>query len=500
MEHKTDIDARSAESGSRHRVLEREPARPRLGSLFSGYGGLDMGVQVALGDMDLAWVSDIEPGPCAILTRHHPGVTNLGDITSVDWTDVEPVDVIAGGSPCQDLSVAGARAGMRPGRRSGLWESMFHAISTIRPHLVVWENVRGALSAPAFSLMESREGRVGEHPDEPVLRALGRVLGDLAGIGYDAQWVGLRASEVGAPHQRFRVFVAAHPQGDTWWLHQGDHGPIGDSDSTARGQLRESAPGQAAGRRTRPNACRPDRAPVTLLPTPTVGDCGGEQARSSAGYGPPLGEVVRLLPTPIASDANGPGISGTGGIDLRTAITLLPTPMTSDAKGKGTADFNRNTPQLRALPMLLPTPSVADVEGGRKTRSGDRNGELLLNGIAAEQRFGQYAPAIHRWEQVTRPAPSPTIEGARGGRRLSPLFVEWMMGLPLGHVTDPDIWINAGGPASREWFAKAFQGISLAGAGNRAQLHALGNGVVPQQAAEAVRFMRARESRLAPSA
>lgn len=85
-------------------------------------------------------MSDIEPGPQAILAHHHPDVPNLGDITKIDWTRVEPVDVICGGSPCTDLSMAGARAGMSKDTRSGLWESMFHAITALRPRLVVWED------------------------------------------------------------------------------------------------------------------------------------------------------------------------------------------------------------------------------------------------------------------------------------------------------------------------------------------------------------------------
>ena len=186
------------------------------GSLFSGYGGLDMGVQAALGEGRVAWVSDIEPGPQSILAHHYPEAQNLGDVTAIDWAKVEPVDVLTGGSPCQDLSMAGQRAGMRPGTRSGLWESMFTAIKTIRPRLVVWENVRGAYSAEAFSLMESREGHLGDGADGPVLRALGRVLGDLAGVGYDAQWCGIRASDVGAPHGRYRVFVVAYPSSQRW--------------------------------------------------------------------------------------------------------------------------------------------------------------------------------------------------------------------------------------------------------------------------------------------
>ena len=377
-----------------------------IGSLFSGAGGLDMGVQMALGPADLRWVSDVEPGPCALLAHHWPTVPNLGDITTVDWTLVEPVDVIAGGSPCLDLSTAGRRAGMKPGTRSGLWESMFTAITTIRPHLVVWENVRGAYSADAFSLMESREGRVGGGADGPVLRALGRVLGDLASIGYDAIWTGVRASDVGAPHQRYRVFVTAHPAGDTWWLQHRDGAATGDPERAARDQWGQSAPGEAEGRGARADAGGPDRAPVVLLPTPT----------------------------------------------------------TQDTDEACPSQLNRNTVPLNTVVTLLPTPSVADVEGGRKARSGERGDELLLNGLAAANRFGDYAPAIHRWEQALLPAPDPTEPNDRGGRRLSARFVEWMQGMPDGHVTD----------------------IGLT---RVQQLRILGNGVVPQQAAHALRLL-----------
>lgn len=109
-----------------------------VGSLFTGYGGLDMGVMTAL-DLSarIAWTSDIEPGPCKLAAVRWPDTPYLGDIIRVDWDAVEPVDIICGGSPCQDLSVAGKRAGMAPGTRSGLWKSMFAAIKTIRARLFV---------------------------------------------------------------------------------------------------------------------------------------------------------------------------------------------------------------------------------------------------------------------------------------------------------------------------------------------------------------------------
>lgn len=207
---------------------------PRIGSLFSGYGGLDMGVQAALGGT-VAWHSEYEPptksnpqptqGAARILAHHYPDVPNLGDITAVDWSAVEPVDVLCGGFPCQDVSAAGKRAGIAPGTRSGLWSEMHRAIVALRPSLVVIENVRGLLSAtaqhPAHSDVESCPWCVGD--DEPVtLRALGAVLGDLADSGFHARWAGLRAADVGAPHGRYRVFVAAWPAADT-----GEFGRVG---------------------------------------------------------------------------------------------------------------------------------------------------------------------------------------------------------------------------------------------------------------------------------
>lgn len=110
-----------------------------IGSLFTGYGGLDMGVAMAADpSARVAWTSDVEPGPCKLAEVRWPDTPNLGDITQINWADVEPVDIICGGSPCQDLSLAGKRAGMATGTRSGLWESMAAAVETIRPRLVVW--------------------------------------------------------------------------------------------------------------------------------------------------------------------------------------------------------------------------------------------------------------------------------------------------------------------------------------------------------------------------
>ena len=179
------------------------------GELCAGYGGLGRALEEVF-DAELRWYSEFDPAPSAVMAHHWPGVPNLGDMTAVDWSAVEPVDILSGGTPCQDLSLAGRRGGMNDGTRSNLWVAMREAIATIRPRYVVWENVRGAYSANAASGLEFCPGCVGDTGDGFVaLRALGRVLGDLADLGYDAEWRGLRASDVGGPHARFRVFVLA---------------------------------------------------------------------------------------------------------------------------------------------------------------------------------------------------------------------------------------------------------------------------------------------------
>ena len=172
-------------------------------------GGLDMAVEQVTGATP-AWFVEYDAAPSKILAHHWPDVPNYGDVTKVDWETMPTVDIITGGSPCQDLSAAGKRAGMTEGTRSNLWVNMREAIRIIRPRLVVWENVQGALSAKAASDSDMEPGArpMGNQPGGH-LRALGRVLGDLAEIGYDAQWTTIRASDVGAPHHRARVFLIA---------------------------------------------------------------------------------------------------------------------------------------------------------------------------------------------------------------------------------------------------------------------------------------------------
>lgn len=168
-------------------VWEKYPLR--TAELCAGYGGLSL----AIGDKHPTWVSEIDPHASRVLRERFPYTSNLGDMTSVNWADVARVDVLLGGTPCQDLSPAGRRAGMSEGTRSGLWSHMYRAAEELNPNVVIWENVAGARTA--------RGGRG--------LPALGRVVTDLAGLGYGVVWDSVRASDVGAPHRRERVFVLA---------------------------------------------------------------------------------------------------------------------------------------------------------------------------------------------------------------------------------------------------------------------------------------------------
>ena len=162
----------------------------KVGSLFTGYGGLD----TAVGG-ELAWYAEIDKAACEVLANRYPGVPNLGDITKIDWTQVEPVDVLTGGYPCQPFSHAGLRKGKNDARH--LWPHVRDAIHTLRPEYAVLENVGGHLTL-----------------------GFANVLSDLATIGFDAEWGTFRASSVGAPHQRKRLFIIAYPDS----TRRGEHG------------------------------------------------------------------------------------------------------------------------------------------------------------------------------------------------------------------------------------------------------------------------------------
>jgi DNA (cytosine-5)-methyltransferase 1 len=158
--------------------------RLRIGSLCTGYGGLDMAVE-AYFNAETSWVSEIDKFACKVIDARI-NKPNLGNLKVINWATVEPIDILTAGYPCQPFSHAGLRKGTNDERH--LWPYIKEAIGTIRPNFVFLENVRGH-----FGL------------------GFRDVLTDLADIGYDVRWTLIRASDVGAPHRRERLFIVAQP-------------------------------------------------------------------------------------------------------------------------------------------------------------------------------------------------------------------------------------------------------------------------------------------------
>ncbi|MGW8766835.1 DNA cytosine methyltransferase [Streptomyces sp. NPDC055815] len=353
---------------------------PLIGSLCTGYGGLDMAVQAVFGGT-LAWVADNDPGASRILAHHHPDVPNLGDLTAVDWRGLEPVDVVVGGYPCQPFSTAGKRKGVHDARH--LWPHIARALGVLRPRLAVFENVAGHLSL-----------------------GFDTVLADLARLGFDAEWCTLRASDVGAAHQRNRLFFYAWP-----------------ADTSREGLAGRRAGGAAS-----------DGRHLAVADAVDV----GEHRSGTRGSGRDEPAARRLL----AAHTGGGRLQGSPAGDGTQPAQQFAHPVGSVVR-EAVADAAGDGRQQGR-------PESARLEGGP---------DAPLGGLPD---WGRYAPAIARWEAVIgRPAPGPV--DALG--RLNPTLVEWLMGLPTGHVTD------------------------VPGLSRTAQLKALGNGVVPQQATVAIRAL-----------
>lgn len=413
---------------------------PVVGSVCTGYGGLDLGVLTALGGGRIAWCADPDPHIAQILATRLPDVPNLGDVRAIDWTAVEPVDVLTAGFPCQDISAAGRRAGIEKGERSGLWTDIMAGVRLLRPALLVVENV---------AALRWRNG------------GLHRVLGDLAEAGYDALWRSVRAADIGAAHRRERVFLCAWPRAGA-----AEHGG-GDAADTDRARrfLQRHLSGQQTGR------------PVAVGPIAAAADAdrlGCEELHSQdAGWW-----SVPARPGAAAADAEGVGHGHggpSGGSRVSAAVVAAgasvgrPRGVPADAAG------DRRDEGLPSAAGVEGRPNAA-VGGDAPACPGSGRRHLIAvadpdlaapAAVHPEVDWGDYAPAVRRWEQVLgRPAPFPTQPGVHGCPVLAPAFVEWLQGLEPGWVTSL--------PLPRT-----------------AQLRALGNGVVPQQATYAVGLLLA---------
>lgn len=390
---------------------------PRIVGLCEGYGGLTMGVRAVLGG-DLVAYAEVKPAAVALLADRHPNVPNLGDLTVADWTGVE-AEIVTAGWPCQPHSSAGKRLGEEDPR--AIWPAVLDVVRVVRPTLFIGENV-------------ARVATNGE---------LRRVVRSLAAIGYVGSWRCAPASGlVGTPHKRDRLLLVAVDAAL----------PRAEAD---RRIARWAGAARELGGLGAPVGGGESGDELTLLPTPTARDHKGRGWGDQPGR--PLSETVhRLLPTPTQNMTTGAGSEGRdGGLNLQTAaVQLLPTPSAS----------SYGTNQGGSAGRVGPVRESLDTMAKRERLTADR--------------WGVYADAIARWEAVTgEVAPDPTQPSTKAphGPQLSPAFVEWMMGVPKGWVTDgaPGVGHDSRGRWSAPGERNAF--LSL-----------LGDGVVPQWGAAQV--------------
>ena len=161
----------------------------KLGSCFSGIGGFELGLEKSIPNIKTVWQVEQNLFCQTILAKHWPDSTIHNDVRTVGVHNLEPVDILCGGFPCQDISIAGKGEGIN-GKRSGLWWEFHRIISELRPRIIVLENV------PAITTRGGRD-----------------VVGSLSEIGYDCEWTVISAQQCGAPHLRRRWFCVAYPKG-----------------------------------------------------------------------------------------------------------------------------------------------------------------------------------------------------------------------------------------------------------------------------------------------
>ena len=163
-------------------------------SLFAGIGGLDLGLERA--GMECVAQVEINEFCQKVLQKHWANVPKFKDVRDVGKHNLPPADLICGGFPCQDVSLAGERAGLE-GKRSTLWSEFYRIVCEIRPRWIVIENVPGLLSSDNGEFFT-------------------KILRELSQSGYDVEWQVIPAAFFGAPHIRERVFIVGYPSGGKW--------------------------------------------------------------------------------------------------------------------------------------------------------------------------------------------------------------------------------------------------------------------------------------------
>lgn len=190
----------------------------RIGSLFAGIGGFEIGIERAIPNAHTIWQVEQNTFCQSILRKHWPNATIYDDIRTVGAHNLQPVDIIIGGYPCQSTSIAGNKKGLQDENKSGLWWHMHRIIGDLRPRIVIIENVANAIAVGG--------------PE---------VVGSLANIGYNCEWSIISAKQFGAPHLRKRWFCVAYPNGIG--LREETNGRVNSIDGT-RPQIQ---PGRSSG-------------------------------------------------------------------------------------------------------------------------------------------------------------------------------------------------------------------------------------------------------------
>lgn len=161
----------------------------KVGSLFSGIGGMEIGLSRAIPNAVPVWFCEKEDYPRSILRKHWPGVPIYDNVKNINKSNVESIDILTGGFPCQSISLAGNMKGLQDDEKSGLWWEMWRIIRDLRPRIVIMENVANVIRLGGID-----------------------VVGSLAKIGYCVEWEIVSARQMGAVHLRRRWFGVAYPE------------------------------------------------------------------------------------------------------------------------------------------------------------------------------------------------------------------------------------------------------------------------------------------------
>ena len=355
----------------------------KIGSLCTGYGGLDMAVE-AVFDAETVWVSEIDKYASQVIKERF-WVTNHGDLKTINWHEVEPIDILTAGYPCQPFSHAGERKGLNDERH--IFPYILEAISILRPRYAIMENVRGHLTL-----------------------GFKEVLKGLAEVGYDAKWRIVRASDVGAPHQRARLFIIAEPA----------------NTNSIRTNMGEVQATQGSQGQSQSESCQ----------------CCAVTANTNS-----FGQQIQIArkytgKQELASDGN--------------------TQTVTNTDSHACEESRRTDRSIQSTTSEIIDGSDRSIDGNCCATDCNPNNQCVTHNWTMSQLGRRFAT---RCEMRLQRTPNPLdLEG-----RLNAVFVEYMMGLPEGWVTD--------------------LGFSRA-----QQLKMLGNGVVPQQAEYAIHQLLNQET------